>query len=181
MYKGKNIVGLIVAKENSNRFPGKNYYKIKGVPMFWYNVELLQHTKLVDDIYIVTNSEFIKSYSEKRGIKIIWRGPNCSSDDEPLFNIIKYGYKSLEKRYDYIIHIMANSINNDKESIDLSIKHIHNLNLKEVRSYDKKGIENGLMVLHSDVMLKNELSTYVGMVQNNAKEIHVKEDLNGTL
>ena len=131
--------------------------------MFWYNVELLQHTKLVDDIYIVTNSEFIKSYSEKRGIKIIWRGPNCSSDDEPLFNIIKYGYKSLEKSYDYIIHIMANSINNDKESIDLSIKHIHNLNLKEVRSYDKKGIENGLMVLHSDVMLKNELSTYVGV------------------
>ncbi len=51
-------------------------------------------------------------------------------------------------------------------------------NFKEVRSFDKNGVENGLFLFKEDVILNNHnISTYLGCIINDGKEIHYKEEL----
>jgi len=172
------VIGIIVAKHESKRFPGKNFYKIDGKPMFWHNVECLLDSELIDKVVVATNDEKnIKNYCEERGVDVIWRGINVSDSEEPLFDVIKYTYKSLNESYDIIVNIMANSIGNETTDVDKCINLLKENNLKEVRSFSKDGIENGILVLHKDSIYKYELSSYIGMVINKAKEIHYKEDL----
>lgn len=172
------IVGIVVAKHESKRFPGKNFHNIDGKPMFWYNVECLLESKLVDDVVVATDDEEnIKSYCEERGVKVIWRSKNASNSEEPLFDVIKYTYKSLDYPYQTIVNIMANSIGNKVSDVDKCINLLKNNNLKEVRSYSQDGVENGILVLDGDSIYKHEISSYTGMVVNGAKEIHYKEEL----
>ena len=56
------VVGIVAAKENSNRFPGKNNYMVDGEPMFWHSVKPLLDSDKVDDVYVITDSDYIKSY-----------------------------------------------------------------------------------------------------------------------
>ena len=171
------ILGLVIAKENSNRFPGKNKYQINGKPMFYHGIELLSNIDMVDDIYVATNSNDIEQYCKWNNINTIWRGVNVSEDEESLFSVLKYCYKTIDKKYDIVVNILANSLNHTKHDIKIAIDILQNNNLLEVRSYSKDGVENGLLVLKSDLFEKHEISTYVGMVQTQAKEIHTIDDL----
>lgn len=57
------ICGIIIAKENSNRFPGKNYHEVNGKPMFMRGVDLIANFTDRCNIYVYTNSKFIHSYN----------------------------------------------------------------------------------------------------------------------
>jgi len=50
------ILGLVAAKSNSIRFPGKNKHMYNGKPLFWYSVETLLDSN-VDDVYVITNND----------------------------------------------------------------------------------------------------------------------------
>ena len=41
MLTNKDAVGIVIAKKNSLRFPGKNFHFVSGVPLFWHSVECL--------------------------------------------------------------------------------------------------------------------------------------------
>ena len=86
------ILGLVAAKENSNRFPGKNKYILDGKPLFWYSVEPLLQSELIDDLYVVTDSEFIQNYCLERNVKTIWRPKNATRDEDKLINILRFAY-----------------------------------------------------------------------------------------
>ena len=61
------ILGLVAAKDNSNRFPGKNKHIHNGEPLFWHSVKPLLDSK-IDDVYVITDSNYIKSYCEERNV-----------------------------------------------------------------------------------------------------------------
>jgi len=173
-------VGVVVAKKESKRFPGKNLYKVQGVPLFWHAVEALKKSG-VDDVYVATNSEIISEYCTDRRIKIIWRGVNASENEESLFSLLKFCYKSISKKYDYMVNVLANSIGHTGEDVNKALNLIvENPTLKEIRSYDLRGIENGILVVSTDIFSRHEISSYVGMIRDNAKEIHCIEDLDDT-
>jgi CMP-N-acetylneuraminic acid synthetase len=171
------IVGIIIAKENSNRFPNKNIYNYKGKPLFWHNVECLLNSNYDMDIYVSTDSDYIKQYCSKNNIKTINRGKNINKDDQTLFEVLKYSYQTLENEYDIICNILSNSIENKSEDVDSAINLLINNRLKEVRSYDDNGIENGILVLEKESMNKNELSSYVGAIKTKSKEIHYESEI----
>jgi CMP-N-acetylneuraminic acid synthetase len=172
------IAGIIAAKENSNRFPGKNYYSYKNKPIYRHNFDLLNENPLVNMTYIVTNSFEIKSYFKNIPLAVIERNINICEDDQPIFDVIKYAYHCLPERYHIIISILANSINHTQESITEALtKMINNPELLEIRSYGENGIENGILVLRDKAFKKHELSWYIGMVKSPGKEIHYKKDL----
>ena len=58
------ILGLVAAKDNSNRFPGKNKHIYDGAPLFWHSVQPLLDSEKVDDVYVITDSDYIKFYCE---------------------------------------------------------------------------------------------------------------------
>lgn len=171
-------VGIIAAKGNSKRFPNKNIYKINGIPMFWHSVQPLLDSDMVDDVYVTTDSIYIKEYCEKNKINIIWRGINAIRDEEPLLSVINFTYKQIDKKYDNIITIMANCPNHTKENVDNAIKLINSGRFLEIRSFGNNNEENGLMVFKEDIILnKLQISSHIGSINSNAKEIHTKKDL----
>jgi CMP-N-acetylneuraminic acid synthetase len=179
MIQNKKVVGIVVAKNKSSRLPGKNYYPVDGYPMFWHSVSCLLNSKYVDKVYVATDDEDnIASYCKERGVNVIKRGINSSQPEEPLFDVIKFSYKSIDSRYDIVANIMANSIGHQPGDLDNAIELLVAKGLKEVRSYSEENVENGILILDSSVVFeKHQLSSYVGMIQNNAKEIHYINDL----
>ena len=172
------ILGLVAAKENSNRFPGKNKYIIENKPLFWYSVEPLLQSELIDDLYVVTDSDFIKNYCKKRNVKTIWRPKNATRDEDKLINILRFAYYSLDIEYDVVVSIMANCPNHDVKEINKGINLLIENKLNEVRSYNN-GVESGLLILNKFVMQNNfDISYYVGSVDTKATEIHFLDDLN---
>ncbi|MBL20164.1 MAG: hypothetical protein CMC82_10180 [Flavobacteriaceae bacterium] len=171
-------LGLIAAKENSNRFPNKNIHLVNGEPLFFHSVKPLLNSKLVDDVYVITNSKNIAKYCESKGVNIIWRAKNATKDEDKLISILRYAYYSLDIEYDIIVSIMANCPQNSLEDIEKGIKLMKKNNLKEVRSFDKNGLENGIMILDKEIIQDNrDISYYLGGIITNGKEIHYKEDL----
>lgn len=171
-------LGLVAAKHNSNRFPGKNYYDLNGDPMFLHSVNPLLESLLVDDVYVITDSDVIKSYCDQRGISVIHRPKNATRDEDKLISILRYGYYTLDIEYDTIVSVMANCPGNTTQDINTAIELLKSNNLKEVRGFGPDGLENGLMVLDKEILQTNrDISYYVGGITTQGKEIHYKEDL----
>tara|TARA_B110000438_G_C15756522_1_gene625359 strand:+ start:459 stop:986 length:528 start_codon:yes stop_codon:yes gene_type:complete len=173
------ILGLVAAKENSNRFKNKNNYLYKNKPLFWHSVKPLLDSDKIDDVYVITDSDEIKKYCEKRNVQVIWRPKNSTRDEDKLINVLRFGYYSLDKSYDTIVAIMANCPGHTKTAINKGIDLLKKNNLREVRSFNVMGEESGLLIFSKKIMTNNfDISYYIGNVQSNVKEIHFKEDLN---
>lgn len=170
------IIGIVAVKENSKRFPYKNFHKINGIELFMTNVNAIQ--KAGYKCYVTTNSELAVSICKENGIQTLWRGFNISDPEQPIFQVVKWAYQSIKFPADIIIIVLANTYQLNTEDIHKAVKLLKKYNLKEVRSVDINGVENGLLVLRSDYLLsKNEISTYTGSITTNAKEIHYKHDI----
>ena len=171
------ILGLVAAKDNSNRFPGKNKHIHNGEPLFWHSVKPLLDSK-IDDVYVITDSDYIKSYCEERNVGVIWRPKNATRDEDKLVSILRFGYYSLDKDYDVIVSLMANCPGHSVDTINNGIDLLKNKNLREVRSFNKDGEESGMLIFSKDILQNNfDISYYIGGLTSDVKEIHYKGDL----
>ena len=172
------IVGIIAAKENSNRFPGKNIYELNGVPLFWHSVSPLLQSKRVDDVYVVTDSLYIKEYCIERDVNVLWRPKNATIDEDPLLSIMKFAYYNLDVPYDFIVTIMANCPGHTVDSVDEAIELIEKNDFLEIRSFNNKNEESGLMIFRKNVIINNsQISSHIGFIKSDTKEIHFKNDI----
>ncbi|MDX2301301.1 MAG: NTP transferase domain-containing protein [Microscillaceae bacterium] len=173
------IVGIVAAKAHSNRFPNKNIHEFQGKPLFWHSVQPLLDSEKIDEVVVSTNSDFIKSYCEERGVKVVWRGVNASDDDEPLLGALRYAYTLLDQPYEWVVTIMANcpghTVETVNKAIDMALKHEK---LWEVRSFNDAGEESGLIIFKDHIIKRApQVSAYLGAVISNIKEIHYESDL----
>ena len=172
------IVGIVAAKANSNRFPGKNMFELKGIPLFWHSVQPLLESKLIDKVYVVTDSMIIKEYCDKRKVEVIWRPKNATDDEDPLLSILKFAYYNLDEPYEMVITIMANCPGHSVEAVDKAIEMMRTGNFLEIRSFNNNQDESGLMVFSKAVITKNsQISSHLGAVQSDGREIHYKQDI----
>lgn len=172
------IIGIVAAKKESTRFPGKNEEYYKGVPLFWHSVQPLLDAKKVDKVYVTTDSSYITKYCAYVGTSVIWRHPNASRPDDKLINIFRFVYYSIEEQPDIVVRIMANCPGHTGDSVDKAITLFQDGDFKELRSFNGDGEESGLVIYSKDIMESNEdVSYYLGCVVDDVKEIHFKEDL----
>jgi CMP-N-acetylneuraminic acid synthetase len=173
------VLGIVCAKAESSRFPGKNKYVYDGAPLFWHSVRPLLESKLVDDVYVATDSDDIAKYCKKNDVGIVFRGVNANLTDEPLMGVLNYCIKSINKKYDVVVTIMANCPNHSVGDVDNAITKFKNNNeLKEVRGFDALGIETGLLLFDSNIVMSNfSISSHIGSVLTEGYEVHYKVDL----
>lgn len=173
------IVGVVAAKENSKRFPGKNAYEVDGEPLFWHSVQPMLSSGKVHEVIVSTDSKFIAEFCRKRGVVVIERGINSNHTDEPLIDVIKYTIKSYHGNYDALITIMANCPNHTSGDVDAAIDLLEkNDELNEVRGFDKSGLETGLILLRKRVIEgQYQISSHIAMVETDGYEIHYKNDI----
>ena len=75
-------IGMIPARLESRRFPEKALVDIMGLPMIVHTCKRSAMAKLLDEVYLATDSEKIREAAAKHGIKVIMTSPKhtCGSD-----------------------------------------------------------------------------------------------------
>lgn len=174
-----NIVGIIIAKENSTRFPGKNYFVFDGRPMFMHAVDLLKDCEYIDDIFVATDSDLIKNHCAKVKISTINRGVNIAANEQPFFDVLKFAYQSLNKKYDIIVSVLANSINHTPSAIESGIKKmIADLQVQEIRSFDDTGNQSGIIIFREKIVTGTyNISNHMASIKSNGHEIHYRSEI----
>lgn len=174
-----SVLGIVLVKKTSKRLVNKNQRLYRGKPLFWHSVVPMLNCSKVDKIVVATDSDFIRQYAEQNRVTTVWRAENAARGDTPLFDILKYVYFSMSTPYHIVLSIMANCPGHTVKEIDQAISLMETSSqLREIRSFDKSGIENGLLLLRSEVLHTNPLiSVYMGAVVSRAKEVHVEKDL----
>lgn len=171
--------GIIIVKKKSNRFNNKNYHPVSGIPMFYHGVKLLQKNIKNDDIYVCTNSDSIIDYCKTKNIKTIERGVNVIRDDEPYFSVLKYAYQCINKKYDIIVSVLANSIEHDCFAIEKGLDIFKNdSHVSEIRSFDDMGNQSGIIMFRNSVFEKEcMVLNHMAGIKSNGREIHYKDEL----
>lgn len=155
-----NYCGIILAKSESQRLPNKNFLDLGDKLVYQYAYNALDG---ICDVFVF-------------GDRFSNRPPAASISDEPIFSALKWSYKSLPRRYDAIINIMANCPQHTEEGVRKAIERFEALGCDELRSFSENGKESGLMILKEGYLLKkHEISTYQAAITLESKEIH---DLN---
>lgn len=102
-----NIVGVIPARYESSRFPGKPLADICGKPMIWWVYNQVKKVKELSEVYVATDDERIKIECEKYDIKVV-----MTSEKHPTH---------LDRLAEFVSKINADfyiNINGDEPLID---------------------------------------------------------------
>ena len=65
MFKNKRIIAVIPARSGSKRLPNKNIKNFNGYPLLYWSIIAAKKVKIIDKIYVSTNSLKIKKIAEK--------------------------------------------------------------------------------------------------------------------
>ena len=88
-----SVACFIPIKSNSERVPGKNFRVLCGKPLYQYIIEHALSAKCFDAIYVDTNSEEVKDYCAKRGIKIIERKEELAKNTANGNDLLNYHFE----------------------------------------------------------------------------------------
>lgn len=122
-------VAILMGREGSSGFPGKNLYPVLGRPLVEYPIIAAKNSKFVNELYITTDSPAIKEIGSKHHAKIIHRPPELCTNEALGDHVFLHAYKcikeELEKRseiIDSIVLLMANAATINSELIDEGIQ-----------------------------------------------------------
>ena len=121
----KKVIGIIPARYDSSRFPGKPLIKIKNKTMIEWTYRSVRLSSL-DDIYVATDNAYIYDEVTNFGGKAIY----TSKDHETGTDRIIEAFKKVSKRdnIDIIVNIQGDEPCIEKELIEgvVSLKKRHN-------------------------------------------------------
>jgi len=83
------VVGVIPARYESSRFPGKPLADICGKPMIWWVYNQVKKAKGIEEVYVATDDEIIKTACEKENIKAVMTSKDCSTHLDRLYEFSK--------------------------------------------------------------------------------------------
>jgi 3-deoxy-manno-octulosonate cytidylyltransferase (CMP-KDO synthetase) len=78
------VVGMVPARLESSRLPGKALIDIEGLPMVVHTCKRSQLAKSLEEVYLVTDSEEIRKAGEKHDIKVIMTGNHHKTGSDRL-------------------------------------------------------------------------------------------------
>lgn len=91
------IVALMLGRESSEGFPGKNTFPVLGRPMMNYPLMAASAAKLVDNVYVSTDSTKIKKIAVDHGATIIERPPELATKKALGEDAYAHGYRVIKE------------------------------------------------------------------------------------
>lgn len=92
------ICALMIGREGSTGFPGKNIFPVLGRPLCSYALEAAKKSNLVDKIYVSTDSERIIEIATSLGAEIIIRPKELATKDALGDHVFEHGYHEIKKK-----------------------------------------------------------------------------------
>jgi len=106
-------VALLLGREGSGGFPGKNVYPVLGRALMEYPLLAVTHAISVDKIYVSTDSEKIKNISKKYNASVIHRPAYLCTKEALGEDAFVHGYNyiknELNKPLDFIVLLFCNA------------------------------------------------------------------------
>jgi len=97
------IVGIIPARYESSRFPGKPLVDIKGKTMIQRVVERARQSKLLSDVVVATDDQRIYDHVYALGVKVVMTSSDHPSGTDRCYEALT----KLDRSYQYIINIQG--------------------------------------------------------------------------
>ena len=123
------ICALMLGRDKSSGFPGKNVYPVLGRPMMAYPLLAAKGSQYVDCIYISTDSPAIKNIGADYGARIIDRPPELCTDKALGEDAFVHGYDVIKEEVaregyglEMLVLLMCNAVTITHETIDEGIE-----------------------------------------------------------
>ncbi|MFB3785610.1 MAG: cytidylyltransferase domain-containing protein [bacterium] len=127
------IPALMIGREGSTGFPGKNLYPVLGRPLCAYPLLAAKQSRGVDRLYVSTDSPRIKEIAREYGAEIIERPPELCTAAALGEDAFAHGYRVIRDRLaeqgqsvETIVLLFANVATVTGELIDQGIEILRN-------------------------------------------------------
>ncbi|MBM3851879.1 MAG: hypothetical protein FJ399_01845 [Verrucomicrobia bacterium] len=122
------ICALLMGREGSSGFPGKNLYPVLGRPMVVYPMAVANACPSVDRLFVSTDSPAIKELARQAGAEIIDRPAYLASKEALGEDVYVHGYRTIKERLategqsvELVVLLMANGVTVTPQSIEEGI------------------------------------------------------------
>ena len=116
-----NIIGIIPARMESTRFPGKPMAEILGMPMIGHVYHRCIMSKSLDEVYVATcNREIYNYINSIGGNSIMTSNSHERASDRASEALIKIE-KSLNKKFDIVVMLQGDEPMTTPEMIDVAV------------------------------------------------------------
>ena len=123
------ICALLLGRGGSSGFPGKNTYSVLGRPLMSYPLIAAKKSKLVDRLYVSTDSAEIKNIGAEYGAEYIARPSALCTDAALGEDAYKHGYEVIrdrlqeeKRRIELMVLLFANAPTVSADLIDTGIR-----------------------------------------------------------
>lgn len=123
------IAALLLGREGSIGFPGKNTYPLLGRPLMVYPMLAAKNARHVDKVYISTDSARYKDIGRQYGLGIIDRPPELATKEALGEDAYAHGYRVIcdemkkeGKDIELMVLLFCNAATLTPETIDKGIE-----------------------------------------------------------
>ena len=135
MFKNKRVIAIIPARMGSKRLPNKNIKIFNGRPLLYWSIVAAKKVKIIDKIYVSTDSLKIKKIAVKYGALVPFLRPKkYASDNSPSQELIIHLLKNLNYKIDYVVLLQPTSPLRNYRDIEASLKNCIKKGLKSLVS-----------------------------------------------
>ena len=172
MFNNKRIVAIIPARSGSKRLPTKNIKVFNGRPLLYWSIAVAKKVKIIDKIYVSTDSLKIKKIATKFGALVPFLRPKVyATGKSPSEKLILHTLKNLNDKIDYVILLQPTSPLRNYKDVESSLKYTI-----------KKGINSLVSVSNlSDYKLNLLENSSKKMKMMNKKKVAQFKYINGSI
>lgn len=123
------ICALLLGRERSLGFPGKNVFPVLGRPLISYPLMAASQAGCVDRVFLSTDSPRLKEIAQSHGAEIIDRPVHLADNTALGENAFKHGYEVIRDRLmaegqtiELMVLLLANSATVTASSIDEGVR-----------------------------------------------------------
>ncbi len=170
------IVCIIPAKGSSNRLENKNMQLLNGKPMIYYTLTAATKSKLIDKVYVSTESNEIAEFAKKTGIDVLKR-PVYLTGETPVIDVYRHALKQIKNNeIAYVVGLQPDHPDRTI-NIDKAITFMRQKGFDDLFTVDSQGKKNGsLRIIKKDALLNNRIGL-TGTLLDDCTNIHTKSDL----
>jgi hypothetical protein len=123
------IAALLLGREGSVSFPGKNTYPVLGRPLLLYPILAAKNSRYINEVYFSTDSEAYKKIGREAGVHIIDRPPELATKEALGEDAFAHGYRVIRDKWrqegkdiELVVLLFCNAATLLSETIDQGIE-----------------------------------------------------------
>jgi len=117
----KTIIAVIPARSGSKRIKNKNMKIFCGKPLIYWTIKAAKESKLIEKVYVTSDSSRILNYSKKLDVFTIKRPTKLSNNNIMPDHAILHAYEQINIKCEYIVSLQPTSPLRTGVDIDNSI------------------------------------------------------------